>query len=241
MTKSEYINEIKLQLFGYDYLESELDDERLGMIVDSAFKEVKRYIDTTKFITIPYAKCIDLTGFNCISVANVYRTEGNGGGAEASMQDPMYAQQWMIFSTGGTIYNLQNYLLNYMSYNTLLQMRNTTSTDLAFVEDRGVENGVRYHKLYINVAFDIPPAISVEYVPDYQSVDEIIEPYWEDIIKRLSIALTKIVLGRIRSRHTLSNALWTQDGELILAEGNEEITALRETLRVNSQLFYPID
>ena len=241
MTKTEYIDEIKLQLFGYDYLESELDDTALGKVVDSALAEIRRYIDTTKLITIPYAKCIDLTGFNCINVTRVYRTEGHGDVSDNAFADPMYAQQWMIFSTGGTIYNLQNYLLNYLSYNTLLQMRNTTSTDLAFKEDLGRENGQLYHKLYINTAYEQPQMITIEYVPRYLDVEDIVDPYWEDILKRLSIALTKIILGRIRSRHTLTNALWTQDGEIILAEGNAEIEKLREELRVNSQLFYPID
>ncbi len=46
--------------------------------------------------------------------------------------------------TGGTPYNLKNYIYNYASYSTLLQMRNTTSTDLAYKEDKRAE------KLYIN-------------------------------------------------------------------------------------------
>ena len=31
------------------------------------------------------------------------------------------------------------------------------------------------------------------------------------------------------------------DGETLLAEGNEELTAIREHLRDNSQLVYPVD
>ena len=34
--------------------------------------------------------------------------------------------------------------------------------------------------------------------------------------------MTKIVLGRIRTRFTQSNPLWTQDGEKLLEEGNSE-------------------
>ena len=61
------------------------------------------------------------------------------------------------------------------------------------------------------------------------------------ILMRLSIALTKVTLGRIRTRYTQSNALWTQDGDTILAEGREELTNLREALLANSELCYPID
>lgn len=65
--------------------------------------------------------------------------------------------------------------------------------------------------------------------------------YWIDKIVQLATALTKVTLGRIRSRYTQSNALWTQDGETLLQEGNEELNTLREELRTNHQLVYPID
>jgi len=57
----------------------------------------------------------------------------------------------------------------------------------------------------------------------------------------MSVALTKVVVGRIRTRFTQAGALWTQDGEKILEEGNTELKELREVLRANSNLVYPID
>ena len=61
------------------------------------------------------------------------------------------------------------------------------------------------------------------------------------MLMRLSIALTKVTLGRIRTRYTQANALWTQDGDTILAEGRDELNSLREMLLANSELTYPID
>lgn len=237
MTLQEYVDTIKWELTG-GVLELEIEDKAIGKVVNKCFKEIQRYIDTTKLVTVPYVPCIDLSGFECSSVTHVYRAEGLTGSSEdyeSSMIDPMYAQRWMAFSSGGTMYNLQNYLLNYMSYNTLLQLRNTTTTDLSFKEDK------YSNKLYINVADDRPSMITIEYVPIFKDVSEITSDYWVDILQRMSLAMTKIVLGRIRSRFTQSNALWTQDGETMLEEGNTEIRELREILRVNSVYFYPID
>ncbi len=62
-----------------------------------------------------------------------------------------------------------------------------------------------------------------------------------DILLRLALAYTKITLGRIRTRYTQSNALWNQDGETMLTEGNTELTALRERLQVQTNLSYPLD
>ena len=64
-----------------------------------------------------------------------------------------------------------------------------------------------------------PTKITVEYVPEYQDVSEIVSDYWIDQLMKMCIAYTKIVVGRVRSRYTQSGALWQQDGEAILQEG----------------------
>ena len=135
------------------------------------------------------------------------------------------------------IYNItQDYTLNYTSWNTLQQIRNTASTDLSFYYDKSAE------KLYINsVQLNNNTPITVEYVPRFENVEEITSDYWIDVIMKLSVALTKVILGRVRSKYTQNNALWTLDGSTLLQEGNAELAAIREQLRVHSQLFYPID
>jgi hypothetical protein len=86
-----------------------------------------------------------------------------------------------------------------------------------------------------------PNAITIEYIPRLKTVEDIKSDYWIDILIKLSVALTKIILGRIRTRFTQSNALWAQDGEKLLEEGNTEYKELREVLRLNSNMVFPID
>lgn len=240
MTLQEYIDEIKLELTG-NLINIELTDETLGKFVDKALREIQRYIDTTKLITVPFARCIDLTDFNCSSVTAIYRTKGYMGTDEgsddltASSIDPFQAQMWQIFSNNGSMYKLEDYVMNYLSYNTLMQMRSASSTDLIFKEDK------QANKLYINVGIDVPTSITIEYVPKFLKVEDVTSDYWIDILQRLSVAFTKVALGRIRSRYVQTGALWTQDGDKILEEGNTEVNAIRETLRTNSVLFYPVD
>ena len=238
LTKQDYVSYIKLMLTG-DILELEIEDDVIGKFVDQALQEVQRYIDETKIITVPFAKCIDLKGFDHSAIVNVYRVQGFTGdtttGMTTSEVDPMYAQTWSVFSSGGTMYNLQNYVMNYLAFNTLLQMRNTGSTDMSFKEDK------HECKLYINSAYSHPDYISIEYVPLFKNVEEVTSDYWIDILKRLSLALVKIALGRIRTYSIQTNALWQLDGEKLLTEGTEEYKALQEILRTNSTLFYPLD
>ena len=240
MTKNDIVEELKLELTG-QVLEMELDDSTLDLTINKALRELQRYWDETTLVTIPYASCINYAGTpleESSSIVRVYRTVGVGNSEDAGnsvTMDPMYAQQWMVFSNAGTMYNLQDYVMNYASWSTLSQVRNTMSTDLAFREDKHA------CKLYINNNISSPGNITVEYIPKLRSVEDIKSDYWKDVLVRMSLDLVKIQIGRIRTKFTQSNALWTLDGDKLLEEGNTDLKELREILRANSNMVYPID
>ena len=238
MTMQEVIAEIKLELTGY-ILDVEIDDTTIESVVKKSMRELERYWDETTLVTIPFSSCIDLANSELdlkekvSTIVKVYRTDAIG--ETANMGDPAYMQQWMLFSNGGTMYNLNDYILNFSAWNTLLRIKNTMSTDLSFIEDK------HNNKLYINHYLDTPSRITVEYIPKLTDIEAIKSEYWIDILIKMSTAMTKIVLGRIRTRFTQSNPLWTQDGEKLLEEGNSERKELLEILRTNSNLIYDID
>lgn len=238
MTMQEVIAEIKLELTGY-ILDVEIDDTTIESVVKKSMRELERYWDETTLVTIPFSSCIDLANSELdlkekvSTIVKVYRTDAIG--ETTNMGDPAYMQQWMLFSNGGTMYNLNDYILNFSAWNTLLRIKNTMSTDLSFIEDK------HNNKLYINHYLDTPNQITVEYIPKLTDIEAIKSEYWIDILIRMSTAMTKIVLGRIRTRFTQSNPLWTQDGEKLLEEGNSERKELLEILRTNSNLIYDID
>lgn len=247
MDLKSYVEEIKLQLTG-NLLELEIDDETIVKVIYSAFRELQRYIDLTVYETMEYSSCIDLSPRKVNHVAAVFRAQAlaNATNTEDSTtsttyvglnQDPLNLALWqgLAGSNGYTNYNLSTYTYNYMAYNTAQQIRNTLSTDLAFRYDRAT------NLLYINVSMGVPNYVTVKYIPRFDDPSEIYSDYWIDMLVKMSVAMTKIILGRIRSRFTQSNALWTQDGDTILAEGNAELTAIREELKESTQLFYPVD
>ena len=129
-------------------------------------------------VTLPFASCIDLAGSELdlkekvSSIVKVYRTEGVGDStSNTAYSDPLYAQQWMLFSNGGTMYNLSDYVLNYASWMTLSSIRSTLSTDLAFSEDR------HNNKLYINSSMSRPSSVTVQYIPKIKDVEDIKSDY----------------------------------------------------------------
>lgn len=235
MEASAYIDEIRLKLTS-NMLELELDDATLTKILNASLRELQRYYCSVKLITVPFNRCIDMTEYKVNSVSAVYRTDGmvvaSDGNATA---DPMAVSQWQLLTGTGNLRHFQDYVYNYASWNTLQQLRNTTSTDLAFRYDKASE------KLYINTSTSQPNQITIEYVPRLDNVNEITSDFWIDTLVNLAVAQTKIAVGRVRSRFTQNGALWQQDGASILQEGLQEYKDLQQYMRQQTQLFYPID
>lgn len=234
MTLQAYIDEIKLSMTG-GILELEIPDETIQKIVQSAMREMQRYICSTKIMTVPYQKAIDLKDKHVNAVARVYRADGTTSSSESQTTDPVQVGLWQLTSNMGNMYNFTDYTYRYAAYNTLQQIGNTLSTDLSFYYDDAVS------KLYINTRMNEGSPITIEYIPRYDNVEEITSDFWIDVLMRLSKALTKITLGRIRGRYTQSNALWTSDAATMLQEGQTELSELRNYLQQNTQLLYAID
>ena len=72
MQLNDYVNEIKLELTG-GLLELEITDETIASLVTKAFREIQRYIDIPKLITVPFASCIDLDGWRHNSIVLYHR------------------------------------------------------------------------------------------------------------------------------------------------------------------------
>ena len=66
---------------------------------------------------------------------------------------------------------MQDYVLDYAAWTTLLQMRNTTSTDMSFKYDKAS------NKLYINIASNTPNKVTIEYIPRFDSPEELVSDY----------------------------------------------------------------
>ena len=125
MTLDEYVSFIKFSLTG-DVLELEIADDAIAKVVKESLKEIQRYTNEFRLREVPFSSCIDTTDLNCYAVANVYRTKALANLNEKvdGLTDPVYLQFWTSFGMG-TTYNLNNYILNYASYSTLQQIRNS--------------------------------------------------------------------------------------------------------------------
>lgn len=114
MDIAAFRDELRLKLTG-GVLELELDDATIDKIINSAFRELQRYIDTTRLATISYSPCIDLSEHKVSSVSRVFRAQGylsNGNTlTDGTRMDPMQVAQWQMLTGANGLSN--DWVLNY--------------------------------------------------------------------------------------------------------------------------------
>ena len=233
MELKDYTERLKFELTG-GILECELKNKDLEKIVNYSIREINNYYNVTQLLQLEASECIDLSEHPEINnIIGVHRiTYGNAGDGIA---DPTYMSYLQMYNIGQTYYNPSNMIYNLGTYFTAQQIANTMSTDLAFRYDEASK------KLYVNFSQGVPPEIVIEYVPRLIEASDVLTEHWQDMLYRLSLANAKIALGRIRTRYVQENALYTDDGATILAEGLAEAEAIRDRLKANADLVLPID
>lgn len=227
MTREEYIEDIKISL-GAPIVDVEVES-LLGKIVDKAFREVRRYIVDTCFVTIPYNSTgINVGKYKIDSVVQVFRTKNP---SQSLNLEDIYTISAM--NPSATSVNL--YMSDYLYRTQLNQIKNTMSTDLDYTYDK--ESQI----LYINAVYPKPQYVTLAYVPVLEDVSDIKESYWENYVQRLSLAFAKETLGRVRGKYELSSSLYKLDGPQLISEGISERDAIRQELSENSDIVFPID
>lgn len=211
---------IESQLGG-QVLDLELTPENIKDIVNQAFEELVHYMTDIYSITVPYAQCIDLSKYNIDNVESVWR------GQDSITVGVPFAMPSLGYENVTGVYNMENYT------NAMLIKRNLNiiATDMQFVWDKP------NRKLYVYANPNAPTQVTINFKPEYYSVEDIREQYWETQLRRLSLGMCKVVLGRIRSKYTSSSAKFQLDGNTLLSEGNQEIQEVRQKLNANKDIF----
>lgn len=230
MTLAEYTDEIIFTLGG-SVVTVEIEKD-IPRCVNKAFREIKQYVTTPAYMTIPFAAqaqgigaTVDLKDKNVYSVINVMRPDSYNSLSMNTLD---------VFGLNA-VYSAITNMDSYAQRMIRLQQMNTISTDLDFLWDA--------HRKQLSVTMNPPftNMITIQYIPDYRDVEEITETFWEDKILKLATAYAKQVLGRIRSKYTLNSSQYSLDGETLLNEANTEIQEIKTFLETNVDLAFPID
>lgn len=206
---------------GAQVLDIELTPAQIKQIVEQCFEELVHYMTDIYTVTVPYANCIDLSKYNIDTVESVLRAQDS-------------IQTGLVFDIYGVSLANITGSLDLDSYtNALLTKRNLNilSTDMDFIWDKPNK------KLYLVANPNQPSAVTINFKPEYFSVEDIREQHWDTQLRKLALGTTKIVLGRIRSKYTSNSSKFQLDGQTLLAEGNAEVQAVRQYLDDNKDIF----
>lgn len=214
------VSYIESQL-GSDVLDLELTPYNIKNVVEQAFEEIVHYMTDIYQVTVPYAQCIDVSKYNIDAVQSVWRAQDS-----IVTGVPFQIPAMNLMNVTG-MYNIEDYA------NALLIKRNlnTLATDMAFVFDKPNK------KLYVYANPNVPSRVTISFKPEYYSVEDIREQYWDTQLRKLALGMCKQILGRIRSKYKSSSAKFELDGDTLLAEGKEEVDKVRDYLDRNKDIF----
>lgn len=206
---------------GAQVLDLELNPEQIKQIVEQAFEELVHYMTDLYQVTVPYAQCIDLSKYNIDSIESVWR------GSDSVLTGVPFQMPAIDLMNVTGMYNMEEYM------NAIAVKRNLSilATDMEFQWDKP------NRKLFVYANPNIPSFVTINFKPEYYSVEDIREQYWETQLRKLALGMTKVILGRIRSKYTSRSSKFELDGQTLLAEGNAEIQAVREHLDSNKDIF----
>lgn len=235
LTREDYRRDIVAQLGG-TIVDIELEND-IDVFLDIAFRKCKPRIGTTLYMTLPYSSSIDLTDKNVYNVVNVYRAtpESNGSllGAASNISDDS-----LLFSASSltSYHNLLDIAsVDSVAINLLHKQVVNQATGRSAEFDFDFTDGILY------VESSNCDNVTIEYIPDYKSVEEISEPFWVNLITEYTLALTKIALGRARGKYRVSNLPYEMDADNLLSEGQQEKEALDNKLSEIHDINYYLD
>ena len=225
MEMKEIVSQINFML-GFPANEN-IEGLQVEQAVLIAFQELKRYMRTPVDKTVPYQTRIKLpdVGVYTKRVLSVKAAVPRIGLTMSSIDSGNVFQVAASVNVYSAIGNTAAINIDpVMSEAAMAQLRNTLSTDFQWRYDQ--LNQV----IYIAHRDPRPATVTIQYVPDFKDVSEIVDDTWINYLIRLSTANMKLALGRTRSKYTIEGSNVTLDGEILLNEANEEIREIREEL-----------
>lgn len=219
-TLDQYVSYVKIQMGG-SVVKLACENDIPFIIEKIAFEDLKNYITTVQTMQAGFSNAINLADKKVANVKYVLRNKNNST-TITGMDTNLF-----IYQTSGQ-YGINQFAKDQITYNLLInQVKNTISSDMDFQYDKVNE------VLYLYANYPTPTSVTIGYIPEWDSVEELYSPYWMSYLKRFAVAYTKETEGRIRSKFTLNSAQYSLDGNTLLQEAASELSQIRSELDSN--------
>lgn len=205
MQREEILGYIKRMVTG-GVLDCEISDSVIIELIKDAYKKYVPYIGDTKSVTVIAADRVDLREYNFYDILNVKKkAQATYGGNQFDFENVMKISSLRGFDLVTGILNNHN--------------AQDDTVDFSF------QNGILFLDMddvgFSQVTVEGIPNVEMEQIKDYRA---------EDWVRRYALALTKEVLGRVRSKFKPQGVPVELDGDTLLSEGREEKERLEQEL-----------
>lgn len=213
MTNEELKSYI-MTMLGENYVDVELTDEDINVIVKQTLDKVAPYYDGRRYIYSQDKDVVDLSDHakEIKEIINVYNTKNVN---IYSLQEYVFGGNGIMIYSSALIDRLQIYTTYKMLYN---EFNNLKGINFKYMKPMLYLHG--YQGPIIIEALVRPTMLSdIEESSEYYS--------W---VKDYALALAKEIIGRIRSKYTVDGSPYQLDGERLLAESQATKTELEAKL-----------
>ena len=235
-TAAEYKEEMLLELGG-SVVDVEIEDD-LEKFVDLALNRIRPVISESHYMTVPASDSIDLSDKDVYTVIQVFRGAPAASSllSVSSTDDDSYLYNPSIImnadGSGISGNTIDTAIINYMATDIVKQLQGRSS-DVDFEFDHGI--------LYVDTTDLACSQLTIEYIPSFTHVEDVKDPFWQQLIYRLALAKAKVALGRARVKYRLTNLPYEIDGDTLTAEGQQEQSDIEAWLTENNDTDYFID
>lgn len=205
--KISWIRRIKLMLGGSRILSLEVDDSEISELIDIAYERMKPHITDTDYLTKQYSNVINLADDKVEEVLKVI--PGTQLTVSASPADEL-------------LFDFQAYSVG--KIDPISVVRKSVTPDVLIPFEYVAEQKL----LYLSEGYTTGPVtIEVSKTVSFEEVRDDRALQW---MFAYALALTKEVVGRIRSKAKSTNVPIELDGDTLLSEAATEKSALDSSL-----------
>ncbi len=228
MTTKAAIEEIKFRLGQIKGLQSqiELSTDDIQQLLSLSLRELVEKVDTPSMLIIPYQSVIDVSEYKIAKIDLIMRSNTPYGTTHGLTYDPFYISNTVSIGSQGASgqAGIHSVLQMQAQYAIRAMAQNVVQAELHHFHD------LYNKKLYVSYSGQAPISLTILYRPEIQAVEDLPSPIWQSYLMRLAVAHGKVIIGRIRSKYSVSGAPVTVNSE-ILAEGLSELEKIYEELK----------
>ena len=209
-------------MLGKSKVSIELQEDDFHEIITQALEKLRPYYSGVRYIQVDGANSpIDVSSHNIIEIVAIYDTGSDG--------IPQLQSQ-MFLNPGVFVYD-NNFRNNYISY--------LTYSKLAAAYENINLSSWKFDHVHQLLYLSKDKPMVLKALVELRAVTDIEEKsHWAAWFKDYCLALAKIVVGRMRSKYTLSNGQYQLDGNVILQEGLSDKQRLEDEMWTKGS--YPI-